>query len=789
MYNKNLETARKELITTSEGKVILWHETVGIWISQNASDFTMLVSSEDFDKVYDNTQVLSVSADVQLVAGISRFDQSTSVGVVNLDSTSVRWIPDSLVKKIEPGRIRNSTLITRLSDSIATVEQLFTTDAGTSWFFVPDAPNPISSVVLSSTFGILGYSIKGDCWYQQDSQRQWVPFDMGVSIQKLYYTKSGASVGIGYDYGMPVKLYYRPSDAESWTQVTSVKVSDTFTLPVPATTLGIATAATGVSNAVVLPLDSGVVLVVDHRGLTPYQIFEARMLSASTSVLDNVVTGEYAYVMYQNNGYLMNIADGAYSVLPQQRELKSAYKVITNETVFAHARPQSGLGYSFNRANHEWQATMKLYGWDNKLGWSMPAIGLYQVGTRTNLQLACGQILRLSDNGLWSMDAWKVKRIDFGQGADDHLAGFRMFNVLDDSVVVSTGTDSRAFDSSRYTPLPSEALCFIEKNASGTVYAAFQDVYRFNMETEKWDTLPKWTSTNTPTSISSVVESQGVIVASLRGYNRTYGGETLWRSEGGFMRTSNNGITWNAVASPSDGQWVEYITEGSDGSLFAWTRSVDFVGDTSKGALVAIYADDSWLVRSTDHGATWTTVYYAENRREIPKEGCWRIVETPKGLFACNADNVVVRSTDGGATWVEFRSEITDTLTIGDILYRDRSLYIAHTKGILVVPVEPLGVEDAQTTTTSCMSVGPNPFSDYLRVRVPAGQTLVGVRYCVVSNVLGEVVARIPLSTNRGYAGDDANVVIQSDNWDDGLYLVSVEGTACTAVPILRMRQ
>lgn len=195
------------------------------------------------------------------------------------------------VTKIEPQRIRNSTLITRLSDSIATVEQLFTTDAGASWFYVPDAPNPISNLVLSPTVGILGYSVKGDSWYRQDPTRHWVPFDIGVSIQKLYHTKSGASVGIGYDYGMPVKLYYRSSDAESWTPVTSVKVSDSFTLPVPATTLGIATASTGVSDAVVLPLDSGVVLVVDHRGLTPYQILEARSLSASTSVRDNVQLG------------------------------------------------------------------------------------------------------------------------------------------------------------------------------------------------------------------------------------------------------------------------------------------------------------------------------------------------------------------------------------------------------------------------------------------------------------------------------------------------------------------
>lgn len=96
MYNKNLEAARTELIATSKGKVILWHETQGIWISQNAADFTMLVSSEDFDRVYDNTQVLSVSADVQVIAGTSRFDQSASVGVVNIDPISVRWIPDSL---------------------------------------------------------------------------------------------------------------------------------------------------------------------------------------------------------------------------------------------------------------------------------------------------------------------------------------------------------------------------------------------------------------------------------------------------------------------------------------------------------------------------------------------------------------------------------------------------------------------------------------------------------------------------------------------------------------------
>lgn len=783
------ESERTPILSTPDNRIVVWREQRGVWCSTDGVNFPALLTNEEFDRVYDDTRALCITADVLVVAGVSRTERSTSIALVRPSTKTIRWLPDSLTKLVDPRSIRNSSIITSLTDSIAVVDQLLTTDAGETWMFV-QAPTPAISIVrYSPKHGVIGYARKDDSWYRLDSDHQWVSFDIGVTIMDLAYTKAGASLGIQEQFDIRSVLFSRNSDEEDWTRLDSIVVNDTFTLHIPSTVYGFASMAVGMSDAVVLALDSGVVLVLDQRGINLYSINEARNLNASLSRYDHVVNGEQAFVMYDEKGYLLNITTGEYVEVAENYGVAKGFKAIANETVFIHARSESGFGFVFDKPSKQWRISMKLLNEDGAIYQPIPVVALYSNDSSVQMNFTNGVIATSTDTKVWVLDSTWMSATNLKQTFAELLAGYRKLNTFANGSIVRTGLRVMVNKSSILNPLPYDTLSFIGTAGNGQLYSAYRDVYRFNQADSTWKTIPRWTSIAPTTVVSSVVSGKGALVASLRGYTRSYGGEVLWQTEGGFWRTTDSGISWNNIPSPSDGQWIEYITELQDGTLLAWTRNVEVVGDTVAGAQQAIYDDDSWLVRSTDAGATWDVVHSLDTRRIPSMYGCWRIIETPYGLFGCNTGNVIVRSLDKGSTWTEFGTVYTDALVISDILYRDKSLYVAHTSGVTVLPLEPVSVPDRPVSKVlPALSATPNPFSDVLRVHIASHTSSSNNAACVVTSMLGETVARIPLDASLEPAAASGEFVIPTSQWNAGIYVLSFENGGSKAVQLVKLR-
>ena len=154
-------------------------------------------------------------------------------------------------------------------------------------------------------------------------------------------------------------------------------------------------------------------------------------------------------------------------------------------------------------------------------------------------------------------------------------------------------------------------------------------------------------------------------------------GNGVWVAVAGIgtnrvMRSTNGGVTWSAVASPSlllsavaygNGVWIGITAFGntvirSTDDGVTWTQITTYPNSTPLDKAALNYGNGVWIaitgpyatnstLRSTDDGVTWSTF-------SLPELNVWLSVAYGNGVWvavANNGTNRVMRSTDGGVTW------------------------------------------------------------------------------------------------------------------------------------------
>ena len=170
----------------------------------------------------------------------------------------------------------------------------------------------------------------------------------------------------------------------------------------------------------------------------------------------------------------------------------------------------------------------------------------------------------------------------------------------------------------------------------GTVYASSnQMLYKSLDQGVTWQQLRNFSS-----GVNSVfVDSRGYVYASTD--------QLASASNNGLWRSIDNGVTWTRVLAMPISNSIWGLDENSSGSLFA--------GVYTEGSTTA----NASILRSTDGGDNWVTVYYNSTARHVHDV---TVDKTTNYIYASVGDKIapwsiayVLRSTDGGSTWSQIR--------------------------------------------------------------------------------------------------------------------------------------
>ncbi len=379
----------------------------------------------------------------------------------------------------------------------------------------------------------------------------------------------------------------------------------------------------------------------------------------------------------------------------------------------------------------------------------------------------------------------------------DPLLSLKLGNAdlwSDDSVVMAGGRGLVRihFDASQEV-LHADTASFWARLHDGRELTGYHHLLSRTSANSAFDTLAapgsSASSASAPT-IGAVVEANdGAWLAAMRGFVNSTNQTPTDTVHGGIWRSTDKGGTWTRMELPFGGQMVLALEKrDSDGSLWATVREVDRVVVTqedSQGqdsvAAVEGRMGEIALLRSTDHGNTWTRVH------DQRYNGRWQSTVSNaaflgKSTIAWATQDRVWWSDDDGATWrIVDGIEGLETLVNHIVFDTNNDLYVSSSEGIYVVPYTTVGVHEPLSDSQKAFSISayPNPASNAFTVRLHHIEYLRGgLDRCAIVDVLGRQIHDLLPFINGLNATNTVDIPIDLGSAPPGLYLLVATGSS-----------
>lgn len=765
---------------------LLWDDGVGLYASSDGVEYRPLLDEDAKVLMRRNLVVAQPSGGPLLVAGTYTVNGDGVSACIVREDGRTSWLPDSLVRQVNGNGFRLAPRVFALTDSVYVMQTIISTDAGSTWTFVPDPEvGGLTGYTYDASIGLLARtepSSTPSTWYvcrTTGPQRfTWQPFDLpgeygldsGARVDRLYLTKHGKALvtllSIAGHSGLFSPFLYRDGHDAPWQVISAITAShgstnDTLLLE------GLQSAWTirrDGDTRLFVAIDSGGVMLVDERGLTSTLINGGSTQWARRGLAHEMSFTQFIPAVYEDSIYVFDNDLEIRLRLPILNGFDAAQVTVGTRVsdsqivpaLWSYARTTNGLGWLYDPSQQQWVATTRLTTpareflsplkmWsvigatlDGSPGWMVHEAqgGLMQLsGSSRESQLQATSyrtVLRYATTTL--------KR--FGLGERSYAAvGASVVRLTSDPQVLLVDTAVR---------LGLDTLTALTRTSTGRVLAAYQSIYERDSSVAwgqpggTWRELLVRPQDDSVGAVSDLVAAGDTIVAGVRGFARTWQSQTVFRVWGGFLRSTDAGTTWVHINLPVDASSVEAVARTRSGALLAWAREAEIVGDTARNALLGSYEGSMWLLRSTDHGESWVPVLSYETFVQSSSQSTWRIVQRDDAsgeLYTVAGRYGLHRSTDDGLTW-----EAVDLSSVHEASVVD----VASSRGSIMVVFEDALYQRASTTSVG-VARGPEPEDMLLLVPTPTAQTAVlrwcgsersfgNVRSCVMVNSLGEVV-------------------------------------------------
>ncbi|MBZ0193510.1 MAG: hypothetical protein K8G78_00270, partial [Deltaproteobacteria bacterium] len=206
---------------------------------------------------------------------------------------------------------------------------------------------------------------------------------------------------------------------------------------------------------------------------------------------------------------------------------------------------------------------------------------------------------------------------------------------------------------------------------------------------------------DTTAIIGTLAESNGVLVAGLRGMYREKNLEPDSTMAGGLWLSADQGATWRQSTLPGDPLMILSVSvRPADGTLWVTAADVTVHIDTEPGAdgvdRTTAEMSNLRLLYTRDQGNTWREAASA------PRKTGWRDNISNATFFgeqtvAWAAFDQVLWSDDAGQTWREVTGLPAGKTAVSHVMFDAHgNLYISTNQGIYTVASQPSGVEAAE---------------------------------------------------------------------------------------------
>ena len=263
--------------------------------------------------------------------------------------------------------------------------------------------------------------------------------------------------------------------------------------------------------------------------------------------------------------------------------------------------------------------------------------------------------------------------------------------------------------------------------------------------------LPRYM--NLVTQPSCLIESKkGALVCGFRGLSFIEN-DTVRTIPGGIYTSTDSGRSWNAsMCNTGFNPYVWHIVESVDSFLYA---SVSLVESTTGSSNYTTFA--SAILRSTDYGATWNSVYEFNDLQRAATASGHRMAIDSNGCIYALGDRKIAYSTDRGQTWLLLSDEFSPLCCLSDIIIgNNNTIWVASNEGVFSFdkPTSEIDVGEDNNRYSSVW-LYPTPTTSIATFRVN-NLDLIDVRYCTLKlfdSYGSEIDDLTPILRNGGRSG------------------------------------
>ncbi len=241
--------------------------------------------------------------------------------------------------------------------------------------------------------------------------------------------------------------------------------------------------------------------------------------------------------------------------------------------------------------------------------------------------------------------------------------------------------------------------------------------------------------------------------------------------DGNVWFTDDGGFVWSNISGGLPKRWISSVAADP------FDKAVVYVS-------LSGYRRDDYiphLLRSSNNGSTWVDI--SNNLPEAPVN---EIVVDPtkEGYLYCATDMGVFYSKDGGGSW-EAAGSALPIIVVNDLRLFDggRKLVAAtYGRGIYTLDLSVLTSEKENLQQENSISCFPNPFSDYLNIKI-SGQGLGNDYVIEVLDASGHKVKTIKGNPNNTIIWDATDE--RGKKQDPGAYFIRMAGKVSATKVVL----
>lgn len=622
------------------------------------------------------------------------------------------------------------------------------TDRGGHWAAVTSFPSVDVNTLSAAPNGFLyAGTMTAGVLRSTDNGETWTQVNNGLTRMEIYHITSDQA-GIVYAASYFGGVYRSTNNGDSWAPLGLIYIESLHVTPI---------------GEILVGTNEGIYRY-SGSGWTSFGLSNTAVNATARNVLGHIIVGTYfnsgSVLVSTNNGVQWTVSNTG---LPQ---FASVLTLFVNSTgcIFAGLYDaMAGRMFTYSSTNHG-------------ASWSqleLPQKSTIVETTSGELYAAENGVYRSTDGGTsWQQTRYTSLSVgNLAVGASNAL-----FAATSRGFFRSTDLGN-SWD---VLGLPYTTL--VSANATGDVFAASYTVHRSS------DGGLTWTETNTQwqsaQAVAIAVGATGTIFSSVT------------RSNGpcpctmGLFRSTDNGNNWSRLTVdtlPSSTVFTSvgvhpeanevYVSRGtrayrSTNDGLTWhgvlntPLQISSIGITSRVVLVA--ADSGLILRSTDHGATWSSV--AVTQSPIVSIVCRR------GVIYASCANGVFRSTDDGMSWLPLSEGLT-TMNVLSLAIDSAGYVYAGTGGHGVFRSSATTsvdeTENSQTVIACKLEQNyPNPFNPTTTIRysLPSHEGA-GVRSHVmlkVFDVLGREVATL---VDEDKTPGEYSLEFDASNLSSGVYI------------------